>query len=83
MWWLTPVALLIAFYFLPTIIAASNRNDTVVVFFVNLLTGWTVIGWFFSLILALGRPVTGEIIQGEVVSSVETPPYLFLPIVKE
>ena len=73
MWWLTPVALLIAFYFLPTIIAASNRNDTAVVFFVNLLTGWTVIGWFFSLILALERPATGEVIQGEVVSSVETP----------
>ena len=73
MWWLTPVALLIAFYFLPTIIAARNHNDTLVVFFVNLLTGWTVIGWFFSLILALERPATGEVIQGEVVSSVETP----------
>lgn len=73
MWWLLPVALLIALYFLPTIIAARSRNDTLVVFFVNLLTGWTVIGWFFALILALERPANGEVIQGEVVSSVETP----------
>jgi hypothetical protein len=41
-------------YFLPTIIALSRgkANGTGGVFFVNLLLGWSVVGWFVSFIWA-------------------------------
>jgi len=38
-------------YFLPTIIA-RHKSDFMGVFMVNLLFGWTVIGWFVALIWA-------------------------------
>jgi len=38
-------------YFLPTIIA-RHKSDLMGVFIVNLLFGWTVIGWFVALIWA-------------------------------
>lgn len=38
-------------YFLPTIIA-RDKSQVLAVFLVNLLLGWTVIGWFVALIWA-------------------------------
>ena len=38
-------------YFLPTILA-RHKADFMGVFLVNLLFGWTVIGWFIALIWA-------------------------------
>ena len=38
-------------YFLPTIIA-RHKCDFMCVFIVNLLFGWTIIGWFVALIWA-------------------------------
>ena len=37
------------FYFLPTILA-RHKADFMGIFLVNLLAGWTVIGWFIALI---------------------------------
>jgi len=42
---------LMALYFLPTIIGRDKR-DVMGIFIVNLLFGWTVIGWFVALIWA-------------------------------
>lgn len=43
-----------AIHFLPTIIAALRRGRSVVgIFLLNLLLGWTVIGWVIALIWAL------------------------------
>ena len=42
-------------YFLPTIIA-RHKSDFMGVFLVNLLLGWTVIGWFVALIRACSAP---------------------------
>lgn len=42
---------MILLYFLPTIIA-RDKIDVMGVFLVNLLFGWTVIGWFVALIWA-------------------------------
>ena len=43
----------IAFYFLPAIIGGKRRiNASGALFFVNLLFGWTVLGWFLCLIWA-------------------------------
>ena len=41
-------------YFLPTLIA-RDKPQVLAVFLVNLLLGWTVIGWFVALIWA-GAP---------------------------
>jgi hypothetical protein len=48
-------------YFLPTLIALLRRRRTVwPTFWINLLTGWTGIGWLAALVTAFGdrRPVT-------------------------
>ena len=43
-----------AFYFLPTIIAVlRKRHNTLAIFAVNLLFGWSLIGWVIALIWAL------------------------------
>lgn len=40
-------------YFLPTVIANSRRNPkSNAIFLVNLLTGWTMLGWIAVLIWA-------------------------------
>jgi hypothetical protein len=45
----------IAFYFLPTIVAvARHYRSTGSVVVVNLLLGWTVIGWVVALAMAFG-----------------------------
>jgi len=38
-------------YFLPTLLA-RHKEDFMGIFLVNLLAGWTVIGWFIALIWA-------------------------------
>jgi hypothetical protein len=39
------------FYFLPTILA-RHKADFMGIFLVNLLAGWTVVGWFVALVWA-------------------------------
>jgi len=40
-----------AVYFIPTIIANNkDKKNTQAIFLVNLLLGWTFIGWFVALI---------------------------------
>ena len=50
------LAVLTVGYLLPTSIALVRRAPTGVVFFVNLLLGWTVIGWIVALVLAFRTP---------------------------
>ena len=41
-------------YFLPSIIAlARSKRDTTEIFVLNLLLGWTAIGWVIALVWAL------------------------------
>ena len=41
------------FYFLPSIIAAArSKRDLVSIFILNLLLGWTAIGWVVALVWA-------------------------------
>ena len=41
-------------YFLPLILAlARNKRDTVSIFVLNFLLGWTAIGWVVALVWAL------------------------------
>mgnify|MGYP001604634412 CR=1 FL=1 len=44
----------LALYFLPFLVAdARRKRNTLAIFAVNLLLGWTVIGWVGSLVWAL------------------------------
>jgi hypothetical protein len=46
------------FYFLPSIIAvARSKRDTTAIFVLNLLLGWTAIGWVIALVWALKTDV--------------------------
>ena len=47
---LVPVGFLI--HFLPSILA-RNRPDFWIIFLINLLAGWSIIGWIVALVLSL------------------------------
>ncbi len=50
------IVLALAIYFAPAIIAAMRRHRSgMAIFLVNLLLGWTVIGWFVALIWAFAN----------------------------
>ena len=55
--------ILAALYFLPTIVASPRGHRTGGIFILNLLFGWTIIGWWAILIWAL----------------ISTPPYYYHP----
>lgn len=68
---LTGLVLLLVFYFLPTIIAISRRSTmTVWVVLIDVLTGWTVIGWIGALVMAIASSRQ----QPTVVVNVPAPP---------
>jgi Superinfection immunity protein len=47
-------------YFLPTIIASRRKKrNTVAIFALNFLLGWTLVGWAVALVWALAYDVTG------------------------
>jgi hypothetical protein len=57
------VFLVFALYFLPTIIAKSKwRSNVAAIFALNLLLGWTVLGWIGALVWALtdSKPAVQE-----------------------
>ena len=44
----------IALYFAPAIIAAMrNTHDATAILLLNVFLGWTVVGWFVALLMAL------------------------------
>lgn len=49
-----PVVLGLAVYFLPTMIGLRKRNAGAI-FALNLLLGWTLVGWVVSLVWALTK----------------------------
>jgi RsiW-degrading membrane proteinase PrsW (M82 family) len=49
--WIVPIGLIIFVYFLPSFIAKLRRHkQTLAIFLLNLLLGWTIIGWVAALI---------------------------------
>lgn len=54
------IVIMALFYFVPAIAAQGKRNS-VAIFWLNLLAGWTIIGWIGALIWAVSKdaqPVT-------------------------
>jgi len=50
------IGLIVAVYFLPSLVALGRRNpDITSVFLINLWLGWTVIGWITAIGWALDR----------------------------
>lgn len=61
--WIIITLIFIPLYFLPSIIAKSRKTpDTPGIFILNLLLGWTVIGWIGALAWAFssGRQIKGS-----------------------
>lgn len=80
-WCLTVVTVT---YFLPWAIAATRgKSNHLTVFVVNLLLGWTLIGWIVALVMACGaHQVTGPVYLAAVVTPVRPggwPPAAPLP----
>src|SRR2546426_658632 len=50
------IAFFLLLYLLPSLIAIARRNRLVAVIVLNLLIGWTVIGWFVAFALAFVGP---------------------------
>lgn len=48
----------IALYFYPTICAVGEHPKTTPIFALNLLAGWTFIGWVVAFIWALNKPAS-------------------------
>lgn len=47
----------VVFYFIPTLAAASEKHHNLrAIFALNILLGWTVLGWIAALIWALTKP---------------------------
>jgi hypothetical protein len=50
------IALIFAFYFMPTLIALLRQHkNKLAIFLLNLLLGWTVLGWVVSLVWSVMR----------------------------
>lgn len=47
------VFILVALYFVPTIVAWGRKNHTSAIFALNLFLGWTLLGWVVALVMAL------------------------------
>lgn len=50
LWLIIPA---LGFYFLPTLVAGANHPRVGLVLVVNVVFGWTVVGWFAALLIAL------------------------------
>src|SRR5580698_1838338 len=46
---------IVGFYFLPTIVAGRHPNSSAI-FVLNLLLGWTFVGWVIALVWACTKP---------------------------
>ena len=53
---LVAIALIFAFYFMPTLIAFLRQHkNKLAIFLLNLFLGWTVLGWVVSLVWSVMR----------------------------
>lgn len=53
-------------YFFPTVVAfASGNHQAVAIFVLNLLLGWTFLGWALALVWAVMRPPVVYVLRGD------------------
>lgn len=65
-------------YFLPAFIAAGTKKNSTAIFWLNLLLGWSLIGWVIALIWAISKddapqttPAQPETQQNSVTAEIE------------
>lgn len=57
LWYVFLYGIPVVFYFIPTLAAASEKHHNLrAIFALNILLGWTVLGWIAALIWALTKP---------------------------
>lgn len=64
----TVLFVVVALYMLPTmIVAARGHRNTAAIVLLNLLAGWTIIGWVVALVMAVWveRPAPGQASRSE------------------
>ena len=62
--WLLMMVVGAALYFLPTIVAvARHRSNVAVIAVINVLLGWSFIGWVVALVMALSQEAAPQIIH--------------------
>lgn len=62
--WAIGFAVCAGLYFLPTIIAVmQHRTNVGIVAVINILLGWSLVGWIVALVLALTREPQPVIVQ--------------------
>lgn len=72
--------LAIIVYMAPTIVAIVRKHRVAQVLVINLLLGWSIIGWIVALVWAVGeRQVGSTIINSNVVNS-GYPPHMYPPV---
>ena len=57
------VILVLCIYFCPTLVAAARSHNVIGVFLINLLFGWSVIGWFIAFVMACGAKHTVRVLR--------------------
>lgn len=66
----------VAIYFLPSIIAVQKqKHNTAAILAVNLLLGWSIIGWIVALVWALAESPSPAAYQTTTGPSYTPPPY--------
>lgn len=54
------IVVMLALYFLPSYVAYRTKHkDQVAILALNLLAGWTLVGWIISFVWALKKPSVG------------------------
>jgi Superinfection immunity protein len=75
------LALLLALYFAPSLLAyARGAPDAGCVLAINILAGWTAIGWVIAFVMAFrDRPYRSHV---QVINTVTTPPSWHAPVMQ-
>lgn len=51
----TVIGVALVLYFIPTLITSTNHRNSGSIFIMNLLLGWTIVGWFRAFVWALSK----------------------------
>jgi hypothetical protein len=57
--------ILLVIYFIPSMVGEKKRNAGAIIA-LNLLLGWTVLGWIIALVWALTKDPPGTVVDGKI-----------------
>lgn len=69
------IGILLALYFLPSLVAAMRHHrQAVAIFMLNIFLGWTLLGWVVALVWACMNPSPPATVIHQVIQSPPSPP---------